>query len=131
MELEPSAPMESAPPNVSPLNKTVFPTKSARPECARGYVPPMTNVVTSKFVSIECVLLDVTPTMIVQAIKSVTKTNAEILVKMIHHAVNVPNVPSSDMKSNVHVPLVLEAIHLHLAFPMTKLAQLIRRSKTG
>ena len=52
----------------------------------------MTNVVTSKSVSIECVLPDVTPTMIVQAIKYVTKTNAEILVKMIHHAVNVPNV---------------------------------------
>ena len=131
MELEPSALMESVPPSVSPLNKTVFPMKSARLEFAREFVPPMTNVVTSKSVSIECALLVVTPTTIVQAIKSVTKTNAEILAKMIHHSENVPNVPSSDMKSNVHVPLVLEEIHLHLAFPMTKLAPLIRRSRTG
>ena len=116
---------------MSPLNKTVFPMKSARLEFARGFVPPMTNVVTSKFVSIECVSLDVTPTTIVQAIKSVTKTNAEILAKMIHHAENVPNVPSSGMKSNVHVQSVPEEIHLHLAFPMTKLAPLIRRSRTG
>ena len=92
MGLEPSVPMESAPPSASLLNKTVFPMKFARPECARGFVQPMTNVVTSKSVSIVCVLQDVTPTTIVQAIKSVTKTNAEILVKMIHHAVNVPNV---------------------------------------
>ena len=92
MGLEPFALMESALPNVSPLNKTVFPMKSARPEFARGFVQPMTNVVTSKFALIVCVSLDVTPTTIVQAIKSVTKTNAEILVKMIHHAVNVPNV---------------------------------------
>ena len=131
MELEPSALMEFVPPSVSPPNKTVFQMKSARPEYARGFVPPMINVVTSKSVSIECALLVVTPTTIVQAIKSVTKTNAEILAKMIHHAENVPNVPSSDMKSNVHVPLVLEEIHLHLAFPMTKLAPLIRRSRTG
>ena len=131
MELEPFALMESASPNVSPLNKTVFPMKYARLEFARGFVQPMTNVVTSKSVSIECVLLDVTPTMIVQAIKSVTKTNAEILAKMIHHAENVPNVQLSDMKSNVHVPLALEEIHLHLAFPMTKLAPLIRHSRTG
>ena len=131
MELEPSALMEFVPPSVSPPNKTVFPMKFARLEFARGFVQPMTNVVTSKFALIVCVSLDVTPTTIVQAIKSVTKTNAEILVKMIHHAENVPNVQSSDMKSNVHVPLVLEEIHLHLAFPMTKLAPLIRRSRTG
>ena len=131
MELEPSAPMESAPPSVSPLNKTVFPMKSARPEFAKGSVPPMINVVTSKSVSIECVLPDVTPTTTVQAIKSVTKTNAEILAKMIHHVENVPNVQSSGMKSNVLVPLALEEIHLHLAFPMTKLAPLIRHSRTG
>ena len=53
----------------------------------------MTNVVISRFALTECVSLDVTPTMIVQAIKSVTKTNAEILAKMTHHAENVPNVP--------------------------------------
>ena len=119
------------PPSASPLNKTVFPTKSARPEFARGFAPPTTNVVTSKSASIVCVSPDVTPTTIVQAIKSVTKTNAEILAKMIHHAENVPNVPSSGMRSNVHVPSALEEIHLHLAFPMTKLAPLIRRSRTG
>ena len=116
MELEPSAPTESAPPSVSPLNKTVFPTKSARPEFARGFVPPMTNVVTSKFVLIACVSQDVTPTTIVQAIKSVIKTNAEILAKMIHHAENVPNVPSSGMKSNVHVLLEQEETHLQVVF---------------
>ena len=116
---------------MSPLNKTVFPMKSARPEYAREFVQPMINVVTSKSVSTECALPDVTPTMTVQAIKSVTKTNAEILAKMIHHAENVPNVPSSGMKSNVHVQSVPEEIHLHLAFPMTKLAPLIRHSRTG
>ena len=93
MELEPFALMEFVPPSASPPNKTAFPMKSARPECARGFVQPMTNVVISRFALTECVSLDVTPTMIVQAIKSVTKTNAEILAKMTHHAENVPNVP--------------------------------------
>ena len=131
MELEPSALMEFVPPSVSPPNKTVFPMKSVRLEFARGFVQPMTNVVTSKFALIVCVSLDVTPTTIVQAIKSVTKTNAEILAKMIHHVENVPNVLWWPMKYNVLVQLDLEETHLPAAFLMMKNAPLIRPSKTG
>ena len=125
------APMVSVLPNVSALIKIVFQIKYAKKESVRGFVVPVINVGTSKFVSIECALLVVPAAMIALVIKYASKINVEILAKIIHHVENVPNVLWWPMKYNVLVQLDLEETHLPAAFLMMKNAPLIRPSKTG
>ena len=91
--------------------------KCAKKVFVTGFVAATNSVETVKFVSTVCVSRDAWAMLNVQALKSATKTNVEILAWTNHLVENAQLVKCSTMKFNVLVRLDLPEIHLPAVSP--------------